>query len=273
MTGGVNSLEHDVLVSVVIPAYNRDESLKRAISSVEKQTYSHIELFVIDDSTVKKEKQFFQEYSIPIMYYYKDKERKGPQESRNKGLSLANGEYIAFLDDDDEWLPTKIEKQVNAMNPDVDLSVTWILDKRFGKERVNKTPVHPERQYVLDAFSFQSTSAYMFRTKKLKEIGGFDETFASAHEYEVAIRLSKEGKITSVPEVLVIQNRSEGQLSENWRKKIDGIMSLRKKYKKDFGLLNNIKSLGLIFFYSLGYLFGNRIYSILLLFKEMYSFE
>jgi glycosyltransferase involved in cell wall biosynthesis len=199
---------------------------------------------------------------------------RGSPLARNIGIKESKGEYIAFLDDDDEWKPEKIEEQVKILDNDnyknIGLCISWILDKRFGKERINKTPDIINHKYVLDALNLQSTSAYMFRASSLKEQGGFDLELASAQEYDLALRASKNNVIISIPKVLVIQNATEGQISENWTRKIKGIFAIRKKYKEDYSFSNNIKSFGLVVIFSFGYIFGNKIYKILTYFKEKY---
>ena len=239
------------LVSVVIPTVStRKKELKRALESVKNQTYKNIEIVVVDEGL-----------PAPIQ--------------RNIGIKRSHGEFIAFLDDDDIWMPEKIEEQVKMLNKKefshVGLCVTWILDKRFGKERVNKTPDIIHHDYVLNAFNLQSTSAYMFRKNHLIKYGGFDETLPSAQEYDLALRLSKHNPIISIPKVLVIQNATEGQISENWSKKIKGILAIRKKHKKDYAFSNHIKTFGLVVVFAFGYIFGNRIYSVLTYFKRRHQ--
>src|SRR5690625_1857772 len=106
------------LVSVIIPTYKRPRMLTRALKSVLMQTYKNIEVIIVDDNDENSEyrKQtinFMKEYkSNPIIKYIKHKKNKGGSEARNTGIYKATGKYISFLDDDDEYMPTKIEKQV-----------------------------------------------------------------------------------------------------------------------------------------------------------------
>lgn len=240
--------EESGLVSVVIPTIStRKKELQRALKSVKNQTYKNIEIIVVDEG-------------LPA-----------PQQ-RNIGIKQSRGEFIAFLDDDDIWLPEKIEEQVKLMNKKefkhVGLCVTWILDKRFGKERVNKTPAVIYHDYVLEAFNLQSTSAYMFRKSHLKKYGGFDTTLSSAHEYDLAIRISKYSPIFTVPKVLVIQNETKDQISENWKRKIQGILEIYKKYHNEYKIKNYIIFLGVIALYISAYIIGNRIHSFIVPWKE-----
>jgi glycosyltransferase involved in cell wall biosynthesis len=110
-------------VSVIIPTFNRAHLINRAIQSVLSQTYRDFELIIIDDAsndgteeTAKKIISSNKSFHDPQIIYIKNRVRKGGSAARNIGIKLAKGKYIAFLDDDDEWLPTKLSEQVNIMN-------------------------------------------------------------------------------------------------------------------------------------------------------------
>ena len=104
------------LVSVIIPTYNSSQTIISCIQSVLKQTYPYIEIIVIDDGstdlTVNVIEDFKNEYSIENLKVLKQK-NSGPSVARNKGIEFSEGVFIAFLDSDDEWYPTKIEKQIS----------------------------------------------------------------------------------------------------------------------------------------------------------------
>lgn len=108
------------LVTAIIPTYNRKEYLENAIQSVANQSYSNIEILVIDDGSHSNYAQSVCDKFSNCYYLYK--ENGGLSSARNYGINLAKGEYIAFLDDDDYWLETKIEKQVEILlkNKDID---------------------------------------------------------------------------------------------------------------------------------------------------------
>jgi len=106
----------------------------------------------------------------------------------------------------------------------------------------------------------------------------FDTTLPSAQEYDLAIQISKHYKIVTVPEVLMVQNTSKGQISENWGKKIKGIFMLWIKHGSDYKtlgmkgcILNHLKNVGLIGIFFLGFIFGNKIYKVIIPIKEIYE--
>ena len=236
----------DRLISVIIPTIaRREKELKRAIKSVEQQTYKNIEIISI-------------------------REGINSAEARNIGIEKAKGDFIAFLDDDDEWLPTKLEKQITVFDGKTKLVGCWIDDRRFYKPYILKAKPKMYLKDLLDNFNFLSTSAYIFEAKWLKS-HLFDITFPSAQEYELAIRACKESPLVCYQEVLVIQNKSEHQITKDWKKKKLGLKQLLNKHKllyKRYGLWNyivfRIKFLGLQCIYSLAQICGERVYKIIL---------
>jgi len=107
-------------ISVVIPFYERVDWLAEAVESVLQQEYSHIEIIVINDGSPEDVSEFLQRYGDKIRY--EKKENGGPSTARNRGIEMATGDYIAFLDSDDIWLPNKLSVQVSAM---VAHDATW----------------------------------------------------------------------------------------------------------------------------------------------------
>jgi len=235
----------DRLISVIIPTIKeRDYELVRAINSVKKQTYKNIEIIVVSEGI-------------------------NSAEARNIGIKKAKGDFIAFLDDDDEWLPTKLEKQVKYFI-NTKLVGCWIDDRRFQKSYILKSEERVYLKELLDNFNFLSTSAYVFDAIWLKN-QLFDINFPSAQEYELAIRACMALPVNCYPEVLVIQHKSEGQITKDWKAKKLGLKLLLKKHKtryRGYGLWNyivfRIKFLGLQCIYSLAQILGERIYKILI---------
>ena len=115
------------LVSAIIPTYNSVNYISEAINSVLNQTYKNCEIIVVDDgstdNTRKTVENYIRKYPHKIKYFYQ--ENKGPSAARNKGIKEARGNYIAFLDSDDLWLPDKLEKQISLFMKDVSLKLTY----------------------------------------------------------------------------------------------------------------------------------------------------
>ena len=237
------------LVSVVIPCFGKCTCvlLQRAVDSVNAQTYKNIETIIITEAS-----------SAP--------------EARNKGIAQAKGKYIAFLDADDEWDKTKIAMQVEAMEqlPNCVLCICWSWDKRFSMSRVSMPKTNITTKDLLKSFNLSSTSSYMVRTSACEF---FDESLPSAQEYDLAIRLSKKGGIVCVPRVMLVQNATDGQISNNWTKKIQGILQIAFKYGKEYSVINAVKAVGLMVFFYLGFFIDTKIYVILNAMKRSYEHD
>lgn len=275
-------------VSAIIPTYNRSKELLKSIKTVLDQSYKgEIEIIIIDDSKESQQKIINEKFSEiiknsknrTINYIHKAK-KEGSPVARNIGIKEAKGEYIAFLDDDDEWLPEKIEKQVEIMEKykDVGLVVCYSLDKRFGRERTNKPTDEISHGNILKAFNLSSSSAYLVKREAIEKEDGFDISLPSAQEYDLAIRISKHYKVRCAPEILMIQNETKGQISENWNRKIKGLIAIYQKHGHKYnsisffdGILNKVKFLGMLGLFSIGHLIGNRIYAVIIPIKEKYE--
>lgn len=205
-------------ISVIIPTYGRPKELPRAIESVLTQTYDNLELIVVNDGSESNIETIVKEYGDSRIRYFEHETNRGGAAARNTGIMKACGELIAFLDDDDEWLPKKLEKQVRCLeskNSDwvgVYCDLEFIRDsmiKRFfdgffprfsgregGKELI---------EYVLKRTDGipGTASALIIETDIAREIGGFDENFDRLQDWEFIIRVLTRGKLACVNEKLV----------------------------------------------------------------------
>ena len=266
------------LVSVIIPTFERSDLLKRALDSVKAQSYTNLEVIIVDDSRDFKDKSFFDNYSFSINYKHRTTPRGAPS-ARNTGIELSHGKFIAFLDDDDTWYPDKIKLQVEQLHahPWSPLCITYSHDKRFNHERINKPSRIISHKQLIKSFNLSSTSSYLVRAsslQKLKKLDGyyFDESLNSGQEYDLALRLTKNNDdVITLQKTLITQNSSPNQISENWYKKISGIIQLYQKHHKDYQPIDHIKTLGLLVLFTSAYIFGNRIYSIIIPIKEIYE--
>lgn len=177
----------DKLVSIVIPTHKREvECLKNAVDSVLNQTYKNVEIIIVDDSPSTYEKRpevkaYVEGINHDRVIYLQNEKNLGGSLTRNRGIDAATGDYISFLDDDDEYTLDKIEKQLKFMlKNDCDMTFSNTVMCKNGK------PVEVRDFKDIPAFDNNSllhyhllyhltgTSTYMFRAEKLREIGGFD---------------------------------------------------------------------------------------------------
>ncbi len=195
------------LVSVIIPTFNRASFLKEAIESVLAQDYRPLELIVVDDGSTDETPKMVTRYPLRFV---RRAQNLGVAAARNAGLLWARGEFIAFLDSDDLWLPSKISRQVAffSAHPEavaVQTEEIWI---RRG-QRVNPRKKHQKPSgFFFDRaleLCLISPSGIMLRRKVLEEIGPFDPEFPVAEDYELWLRLLVRYPVYLLKEPLVIK--------------------------------------------------------------------
>jgi len=140
-------------VSVIIPTYNRANFLRSAIQSVLNQTFKDFEVIVVDDASTDNTRQLIHEFVDDRICYIAHNKNRGGSASRNTGIESSKGKFIAFLDDDDMWMPTKLEKQLLLVNMNPEISVVYtgarIIDKdgKAGRQLQNpslKGNIYPQ---------------------------------------------------------------------------------------------------------------------------------
>ena len=199
------------LVSVIIPTYKRSETLARAINSVMAQTYEFIELIVVDDNADFPEvrsanKELILKYP-QIKFICNDKNLGGGL-SRNEGLKVASGEFVAFLDDDDEYLPTKIEKQIDkyfSLN-NQDIAIIYCYAEMVNIDKTTYTYyMDYEGTPLLENIKhcLAPTSFWLCKKEKLMSVGGF-ENISSRQDASLITKLILNNfRVHRVPEVLL----------------------------------------------------------------------
>ncbi|MEM7180388.1 MAG: glycosyltransferase family A protein [Spirochaetota bacterium] len=201
------------LVSVIIPAYNRESVITRSIESVVKQSYTYWELLLIDDgssdSSGQKMQSYVEKYPGKIYLHSLDT-NKGVSQARNLGIHKAKGEWLAFLDSDDEWLPDKLYKQIefHRQNPKYQLSQTQEIWYRNGK-RVNSGKKHRKQA----GFVFPQclklcaiTPSSVFLKKEIfTNHAGFANELPACEDYELWLRLAAKLEVGLLEEALLIR--------------------------------------------------------------------
>lgn len=193
-----DSYEHMCpVVSVIIPVYNRREQLLRAIASVQKQQFTHFELIVVDDGSDEDLGGVIpcDSNSVPTTRYMRLPLRSGVAFARNRGVEVARGEWIAFLDSDDTWLPDKLTQQLAWLqrNPSIQILQSrehWI---RNGV-RVNPPKSHEKFGGNLFAASIErcmiTPSSVIMRKRFFEGNGCFNETFPACEDYDLWLRIT-----------------------------------------------------------------------------------
>jgi glycosyltransferase involved in cell wall biosynthesis len=239
-----------MLVSVVIPAYNRANVLPRAINSVLAQTYKDFEIIVVDDCSKDNTGEVMKQFSDPRIRYIKHERNKGGNAARNTGIKASEGEFVAFLDSDDEWLPIKLEKQLPAFtksNVGLVYSGFIFIEESVATQRrylVNKT--EDFRQDLLVTNFVGTASVAVVRKVLLNRINGFDETLRSCQDWDLYLRLSEICEFECVAEFLAlyhIDRKGKKQISANPVTTISGHKRIEEKYTDKIRLLPRDKKL------------------------------
>ena len=257
-------------VSIIIPTYNRLDLLRRAVKSALNQTYGNKEIIVVDDHSDKDLDSLRKEY--PTVKFYRNGENRGGCYSRNRGIREASGEYINFLDDDDELYPEKIELQVKKFRDssieNLGFVTAHVEDNRSGKTVIKKNMASGDMYYrLLKKFAISGIETLLIKKECLLETGEFDDKLQSSQEYDLMIRLSEKYNVDYVDEILSRENRSFDQISLNFNKKIQGAKYLFKKHDQRyrsygflFWLQMRLKLKVLLARFYVGKILGERTY-------------
>ena len=203
--------EKNILISVVIPSFNSRGGLARSVDSALKQTYQNIEIIVVDDNNPdtdarKNTEDIMSKYKDnPKVIYLKHEKNKNGAAARNTGIKASKGQYIAFLDDDDEWMPEKLEKQLEYIQEHHGYDCVYCLSSMNGKREY----IIPFEDNAIVPLLMNRTKMFtpslMFTKTSLDSIGGFDESFRRHQDYELLVKYFAAGyKICCLKEVLTM---------------------------------------------------------------------
>jgi len=237
------------LVSVVITTFNRDEEvIKKAINTVRNQTYKEIEIIIVDDNGEKHPdiskniEKCISDFKDVV--YVKNDKNKGACAARNTGISVAKGQFIAFLDDDDTWEKRKIELQMEKFTEEVGFVYCGmnVIYENTGKEVKWPATEHSDPVISLLKKNYVgNTSCGIVRKCIAEKVNGFDEQLKSGQDQDFWIRLAQVCKFAYVDECLVNYTfLGKGSITKNQRIKLESNLYLYKKYnniiKSDLGL-------------------------------------
>lgn len=210
------------VISVIIPTFNRVNELSRAIESVWNQTTYPLELIIVDDGSSDHTKSFVKNIKdrSPVDIQYLKTNRLGVSGARNRGIQVAKGEWIALLDSDDEWLPTKLESQIELINKNSVLIHTEEIWVRNGK-RVNQKKKHQKKGGRIFKESLPlcciSPSSSLIKKDILLKHKGFREDFEVCEDYDLWLKITSEFDVQYIEEAQIIKyGGHEDQLSRKY---------------------------------------------------------
>lgn len=248
----INKKEWKIIkkVSIIIPTFKRSDKIQRAIDSALRQDYDDFEVIVVDDNDpnseerVKTEKIINKYLNIPNFIYIKHNRNKNGAAARNTGIEKSNGDYITFLDDDDEYYKNKIFEQVKALEK---LSYAWGIcytgyDKLNDKGFIQKSDEKVEGDLLVQALSknlfIGSGSNFMIRREIVCEVGGFDESFERNQDLEFLVRVLKKYKMKYIDKNLFLIHYEKKDNNYNY----EFLINVNNLYRKKFNpLISDLK--------------------------------
>lgn len=219
------------LVSVIIPTFNRRSTIKRAIDSVLTQTWKNFEIIIVDDCSTDDTFAFIQEQygTLDNLIYIINEQNCGAGESRNIGVSYAHGDYIAFHDSDDEWMPQKLELQMQKIcNPDSSGIAVYSI---FDRNRENGTDQWPSPAVPME-YRFGNVYPFLLLTPLVGmitllmrkdiflELGGFNSDLHSLEDYEFTLRLAQKYPLDYIDISLATAYETENSVGKRNEAKI-----------------------------------------------------
>lgn len=214
-----------MLISIIIPCYNVENYIEECINSCYAQSYLNIEVIAVDnnsgDNTFARLKELQQNYPKLII----TKELKpGAPAARNKGLHIAKGEWIQFLDADDLLMPTKIEHQLHFINKENGFISGACIKRNIDEVEIEIQPLQEDIYKALFTTQLGNTCSNLWRKNSIKAIGGWNESLKSSQEADLMFRLIKNNKkvVFDQKPLTIIRARPEGQISQrgsivNWK--------------------------------------------------------
>lgn len=232
-------------VSIIIPTHNRAEMLQRAVKSVLLQTWKGgFEIIIVSDGSNDNTEDVVRLFNDSRIQFFKHNEARGASAARNTGMRAAKGEYIAFLDDDDEWTSNKLEIQMPVIEnsgPEIGLVYAWMEYFIDGESHRVSTPKLRGNVFVemLDKQAIGGCPTIIIKKKVIEKIGYFDETLPRGNDGDYWRRISKYYHVDFIPRVLAIINighpdRISVNSNKNLKDSIIGLEDRLQLFKDDF---------------------------------------
>lgn len=208
-------------VSVVIPTYNRAKILGKSIDSVLAQTYDDVEVVVVDDASTDGTERLVREYGDDVLYHCFEK-NQGANAARNRGIELADGVFVAFLDADDYWRPKKLERQIQAFEDAPEccgLVHTAVEIQNFDGETIDKVPTaspdDPKRRLLLGDH-VGTFSSVVVKSQVFNNVDRLKGDLPSWQDWEFYLRVADEYDFRAVDDYLTVKRSGkDDQISKN----------------------------------------------------------
>lgn len=234
-------MENKPIFTVIMPTYNRKSYLKRSVDSILSQTFENFELIIVDDGSTDGTESLVKTFGDDrVIYLYK--ENGGHNSARNMALKNARGEYIAFCDSDDCWLPEKLEKHIQKYHSDNEVKVVYDLTGTMVMEN-GASQIVVERNDTCEGWCYKEvlrqgylTSPTFLSCKKecFDKIGGLTMELTNCEDDDLCFQLCKHFKVGLVKEVLGIRyTDADNRITMNWKLCADDYFKFLEKWKDE----------------------------------------
>ena len=262
------------MISTIITTYNRLDNFIRAFESVRNQTYQPKEIIVVDDCSENKISRLIKSYLPKNINYIKHNKNRGLAAARNTGLYQANEELVAYLDDDDVWLPGRLEAQINFLNSlpaeNNNLACIQVGAQIIGRNDSLLDIYLPFNEgnlkdSIINYGTGTISSCFLFIKQKLIDVGGFDEKLISGIDDDIWMSLAESGYsngIINKPFVQIFQDENQGMMIDT-NHRIKGLNQYLDKWSptiyKWFGKSGGKNYINKYFISSVGMLASEKI--------------
>lgn len=233
-------------VSVVIPVFNGEQTIKRALDSVFAQTFSDFEIIVVDDASSDRTIELVEQYDSDRLTIIRSVENRGAGAARNRGIAAARGRWVAFLDADDAWRPDKLARQIELLEQSGQSAAAcatgYKIDKN-GRRFIINLNLTPEdfRKAIIFGCTISPGSTLLLERYVFDEVGGFDEAFRRLEDWDWLLRFSERYNMQFLPDpladIFLTQNKSSND-HDTTERILDGIRRMRKKHSSRLASLH-----------------------------------
>lgn len=233
------------LVTVVMAAKNYARFLPQAVASVRAQTLTNWELIIIDDGSTDATSTVVRPFLADPRVRYHRSDRLGQSRAKNLGIDLSRGKFIAFLDADDAWLPTKLEKQLVLFRDRSDIGVVFcrrtLMDENGVLGATPSTPMWRGRVLTeLFVQNFVCFSSAVVRREVFSCVGRFEPEWDLAIDYDLWLRVAREFGFDFVDEPLVLYRTGHGNLSKKLADRVDTALSIMHRAETRYGISDTV---------------------------------
>ena len=250
---------YNPLVSIVIPLFNKELWIEQTLLTVFNQTYMNWECYIIDDGSTDKSLELVKEFveSHPGNWKVVSQINSGQISARNLGIKLSSGEFVAFLDADDLWLPRKIELQVAAHLADSALALSfapYVIFKEHQRKYFRLVSRSDSKRLIDDWLSLSGfggliESTGFIKRDVLESLGGYSESYSMTSGLDLSLKVASTFKVAALKDPLVLYRLSPGQFHKQEDVLIRDLEVMTVKYAKGQRDFNRLKRLHLSYLY------------------------